>query len=234
MERLDKFISNQTGISRADVKKEIRKGAVSVGGVVAKSGDMKINPETDVVTFKGEEIAYKRYLYIMMNKPKGYVCSTDDDTSPTVIDLLPDELKRKGLFPAGRLDKDTEGFVLITDDGAFAHDILSPSKHVAKKYLCRLENKAEKSYENAFESGITISGGEECKPAFIEFTDDENMVYLTIFEGKFHQIKRMFEALGNRIIYLKRLSIGGLFLDENLPLGECREILHKEIEKIKF
>ncbi len=233
MERLDKFISNQTGISRADVKKEIRKGVVSVGGVVAKSGDMKIDPENDVVALKGKEIAYKRYLYIMMNKPQGYVCSTDDDTSPTVIDLLPDELKRKGLFPAGRLDKDTEGFVLITDDGEFAHDILSPSKHVAKKYLCRLEKKAEKSYENAFKSGITISGGEECKPAFIEFTDDENMVYLTIFEGKFHQIKRMFEALGNRIIYLKRLSIGGLFLDENLPLGECREILHKEIEKIK-
>ncbi len=233
MERLDKFISNQTGISRADVKKVIRQGKVTVCGNVAKTGDMKINPETDVVTFSGKEIVYKRYLYIMMNKPAGYVCSTDDDTSPTVIDLLPDELKRKGLFPAGRLDKDTEGFVLITDDGEFAHDILSPAKHVAKKYLCRLEKKAEKDYENAFKSGITISGGEECKPAFIEFTDDENSVYLTIFEGKFHQIKRMFEALGNRIIYLKRLSIGGLFLDENLALGECREILHKEIEKIK-
>ena len=133
MERLDKFISNQTGISRADVKKEIRAKRVSVGGIIAKSGDMKIDPETDVVTISGKEIAYKRYLYIMMNKPAGYVCSTDDDTSPTVIDLIPDELKRKGLFPAGRLDKDTEGFVLITDDGAFAHDILSPSKHVAKK-----------------------------------------------------------------------------------------------------
>lgn len=233
MERLDKFISNQTGISRADVKKVIRQGKVTVCGNVAKTGDMKINPETDIVTLSGKEIVYKRYLYIMMNKPAGYVCSTDDDTSPTVIDLLPDELKRKGLFPAGRLDKDTEGFVLITDDGEFAHDILSPAKHVAKKYLCRLEKKAEKDYENAFKSGITISGGEECKPAFIEFTDDENSVYLTIFEGKFHQIKRMFEALGNRIIYLKRLSIGGLFLDENLALGECREILHKEIEKIK-
>jgi len=233
MERLDKFISNQTGISRADVKKVIRQGKVTVCGNDAKTGDMKINPETDIVTLSGKEIVYKRYLYIMMNKPAGYVCSTDDDTSPTVIDLLPDELKRKGLFPAGRLDKDTEGFVLITDDGEFAHDILSPAKHVAKKYLCRLEKKAEKDYENAFKSGITISGGEECKPAFIEFTDDENSVYLTIFEGKFHQIKRMFEALGNRIIYLKRLSIGGLFLDENLALGECREILHKEIEKIK-
>ena len=233
MERLDKFISNQTGISRADVKKEIKAKKVAVGGIVAKSGDMKINPETDVVTLSGKEIAYKRYLYIMMNKPKGYVCSTDDNTAPTVIDLLPDDLKRKGLFPAGRLDKDTEGFVLITDDGEFAHDILSPAKHVAKKYLCRLEKKAEKEYENAFKLGITISGGEECKPASIEFTDDENLVYLTIFEGKFHQIKRMFEAVGNRIIYLKRLSIGGLFLDENLALGECREILHKEIEKIK-
>lgn len=233
MERLDKFISNQTGISRADVKKEIRAKRVAVSGVIAKSGDMKIDPETDVVTVSGKEIVYKRYLYIMMNKPAGYVCSTDDNTAPTVIDLLPDDLKRKGLFPAGRLDKDTEGFVLITDDGEFAHGILSPSKHVAKKYLCGLEKKAEKEYENAFKSGITISGGEECKPAVIEFTDDENMVYLTIFEGKFHQIKRMFEAVGNRIIYLKRLSIGGLFLDENLALGECREILHKEIEKIK-
>mgnify|MGYP003396869195 FL=1 len=233
MERLDKFISNQTGISRADVKKEIRAKRVAVGGIIAKSGDMKIDPETDVVTISGKEITYKRYLYIMMNKPAGYVCSTDDNTAPTVIDLLPDELKRKGLFPAGRLDKDTEGFVLITDDGEFAHDILSPSKHVAKKYLCRLEKKAEKEYENAFKSGIIISGGEECKPALIEFTDDENLVYLTIFEGKFHQIKRMFEAVGNRITYLKRLSMGGLFLDENLALGECREILHKEIEKIK-
>lgn len=233
MERLDKFISNQTGLSRADVKKEIKAKKIAVGGVIAKSGDIKINPETDVVTVSGKEIVYKRYLYIMMNKPQGYICSTDDNTAPTVIDLLPDELKRKGLFPAGRLDKDTEGFVLITDDGQFAHDILSPSKHVAKKYLCRLEKKAEKEYEKAFLSGITISGGEECKPAFIEFANDENLVYLTIYEGKFHQIKRMFEAVGNRIIYLKRLSIGGLFLDEKLAPGECREMLHKEIQKIR-
>ncbi len=200
---------------------------------MAKSADMKIEPESDKVSVNGKDILYKKYLYIMLNKPSGYVCSTDDGASPTVIDLLPDNLKRRGLFPAGRLDKDTEGFVLITDDGAFAHDILSPEKHVAKKYFCRLEKKAEKSYENAFKSGITLSSGEVCKPAFIEFCDDENSVYLTIYEGKFHQIKRMFETLGNRIIYLKRVKIGGLFLDENLALGECREILHKELLKIK-
>ena len=232
LQRLDKYLSGQLNISRSDAKELIKKRLVTVNGAVAKLYDMKIDTACDKVVSEGKEITYRRHLYIMMNKPQGVVCSTRDGESKTVLELLPPELRREGLFPAGRLDKDTEGFVFITDDGVLAHNILSPKKHVSKVYFARLEKEAEDSYAEAFEKGLEIDGGDVCLPAKIEILEDRHEVYITIKEGMYHQIKRMAEAVGNKIVYLKRIKIGGTELDENLPLGACREMLHKEIENI--
>lgn len=233
MKRLDKFISEQKGISRSDAKTLIRKGAVTVNGVTAKTADAKIDTEADTVSLNGENIVYRKHIYLMLNKPAGYVCATEDNVSKTVMELVPDEFRRDGLFPAGRLDKDTEGFVFITDDGQFAHRILSPKRHVPKVYYCELEKDCGDDYAEKLANGVVLASGEECMPASIEINEKKNTAYLTISEGKFHQVKRMFEALGNRIIYLKRVKIGGLFLDETLALGACREIMHKELAEME-
>lgn len=230
--RLDRFLSNQAGISRNDAKELIKKRLVTVNGAVAKLYDMKIKPESDVVVAEGREIVYRKHIYIMMNKPQGVVCSTRDGASKTVLELLPPELYRDGIFPAGRLDKDTEGFVFLTDDGELAHNILSPKKHVDKVYFARLESPAEESYIERFAEGMEIDGGDVCLPAKLEISDDPHEVMITIREGMYHQIKRMAEALGNKIVYLKRIKIGGVALDEKLAPGECREMLHKEIQNI--
>ena len=232
LQRLDKFLSGQLNISRNDAKELIKKRLVTVNGAIAKLYDMKIDTACDKVVSEGVEIIYRKHLYIMMNKPQGVVCSTRDGESKTVLELLPPELCREGLFPAGRLDKDTEGFVFITDDGVLAHNILSPKKHVSKVYFARLEKPAEESYIEAFANGLEIDGGDVCLPAKIEILEDPHEVYITIKEGMYHQIKRMAEALGNKIVYLRRIKIGGVTLDENLALGQCREMLHKEIENI--
>ena len=232
--RLDKLISSQrSDISRSMVKDFCRKNRVTVNGVACKKSDTKVNTESDIVCLDGEQIAYKEHIYIMLNKPQGVVCSTRDGDSPTVLSLVPEHLQRPGLFPAGRLDKDTEGFVLITDDGELAHKMLSPKNHVPKKYFARLQKPWQESYAELFEQGITIDGGEKCLPA--EFEGDmnnKNECTLILHEGKFHQVKRMFEALDNKVVFLKRISIGNLSLDKNLALGECMEILHKDVENI--
>ena len=231
-ERLDKYLSAQLMISRNDAKELIKRRVVKVNNQISKLFDTKIQPETDKVFVEDREIVYRKYIYIMMNKPQGVVCSTKDGVSKTVLELVPEELKRKNLFPAGRLDKDTEGFVFITDDGELSHNILSPKKHVDKEYFAVLENEADESYIEAFAQGMKIDGGDVCKPAKIDICDDKHEVVITISEGMYHQIKRMIEALGNKVVYLKRLKIGGVELDENLALGECREMLHKEISKL--
>lgn len=228
--RLDKFLSSQMQLSRNEVKEFIKKRQVKINDNIAKMYDTKINAETDVISVNDTKIVYREYIYIMMNKPKDVVCSTKDGVSTTVLELVPEELRRKGLFPAGRLDKDTEGFVFITDDGELAHNMLSPKKHVDKKYFAVLRDDADESYITAFEEGMKIDGGDVCKPAKIEICDKKNEVFITISEGMYHQIKRMISCLGNEVVYLKRLQIGGVCLDENLALGECREMLHKEIE----
>lgn len=232
MIRLDRFLSNQLNISRTDAKELIKKRLVTVNGETAKLFDMKISPEKDAVVSEGVPVVYREHIYIMLNKPAGVVCATRDRISDTVLELIPPELRRDGLFPAGRLDKDTVGFVLITDDGAFAHEILSPKKHVEKRYYAVLERPAAESDVKAFADGLTIDGGEKCLPAKLELTDKPNEVFITLHEGMFHQIKRMAEAVGNKVSYLKRVSIGELALDEDLPEGQCREIMHKEIKKI--
>ncbi|MGN0602317.1 MAG: pseudouridine synthase [Oscillospiraceae bacterium] len=231
--RIDKFISSQCGISRNTVKELCRKGRITANGKVCSKSDIKIDPDSDLVEVDGVAVKYREHVYIMLNKPKGYVCSTRDGASPTVLSLVPDELFRKGLFPAGRLDKDTEGFVLITDDGELAHRMLSPKSHVPKEYFVRLEKPWENSYAEKFSQGMVIDGGEKCLPS--EFIPDLTNPYecrLILHEGKYHQVKRMFMALGNKVVFLKRTAIGDLRLDENLPLGSCLEILHKDVEKL--
>lgn len=232
--RLDKFISSQKNeISRSMVKELCKKGKISVNGAVCKKSDLKIDPETSAVVVNGEKIKYRQFIYIMLNKPQGVVCSTRDGKSPTVLSLVPPELYRDGLFPAGRLDKDTEGFVLITDDGELAHKMLAPKSHVPKKYFVKLEKPWKNDYARRFSDGIIIDGGEKCLPAeFLPDHNNPNQCCLILHEGKFHQVKRMFEALDNKVVYLRRIAIGNLPLDEDLPLGKCLEILHKDVEKL--
>ena len=230
--RIDKFAAEQTGISRADAKALIKRRQIIVNGVPVSSGDVHVDPENDEIIIGGKHIIYREHLYIMLNKPAGTVCAVKDELSPTVLELIPPELRRKGLFPAGRLDKDTEGFVFITDDGALAHKMLSPRSHVEKEYEVTLEKPAKESYKELFASGMTIDGGEKCLPAEIIFTEDSKKVRLIICEGKYHQVKRMMEAAGNKVVFLRRIRIGGIPLDPELPLGNCREILHKEVANL--
>lgn len=231
--RLDKFLSGQLGISRADAKELVKKRLVTVNGDAARLYDMKIDPEADAVRSEGNDLTYREHIYIMLNKPAGVVCATRDRLSETVLELIPREIRRKNLFPAGRLDKDTEGFVLITDDGEFAHAVLSPKRHVDKRYFAVLESPAREEDVRLFASGMTLSGGEKCLPARLELTEKPNEVYITLREGKYHQIKRMAETAGNRIVYLRRISIGGLELDKSLKEGECREISPEELKLLK-
>ncbi|MDE6764637.1 MAG: 16S rRNA pseudouridine(516) synthase [Oscillospiraceae bacterium] len=231
--RLDKFLSGQLAVSRSDAKELIKKRFVTVNGETAKLYDMKIDPAADSVCSEGVRLTYREHVYIMLNKPAGVICATRDRLSETVLELIPEEMRRKDLFPAGRLDKDTEGFVLITDDGEFAHNILSPKKHVEKRYFAVLEDPARKEDAETFASGMVIDGEEKCLPAELEITENPKEVYITLREGKYHQIKRMAETVGNRVLYLKRISIGGLALDESLKEGECREISPVELEMLK-
>ena len=231
--RLDRFVSNQVfEISRSEVKLLCKKGRITVNGKPSKA-DMKIDDERDIVSVDGERVEYKEHVYIMLNKPKGYVCSTKDGDSPTVLELVPKELFREGIFPAGRLDKDTEGFVLLTDDGELSHKMLSPKNHVDKKYYVELEDDINDGTDVLFENGVIIDGNEKCMPArLIRIDGSSRSCYLVLHEGKFHQVKRMFASVGNKVVYLKRVSIGGLELDNKLPIGECLEILHKDAHKL--
>ena len=232
--RLDKFFSSQEILSRKDIKTAIKQGAITVNGMPAKNADMKVDTDSDTVSLNGKTIVYKPFVYIMLNKPKGVVSATDDKINKTVLDLVPDELKRNDLFPAGRLDKDSEGFVLITNDGDFAHRILSPKKHVSKRYIVGLDGRVTEDVIKAMYEGVTLSDGSVCKSADVRLLDDndESTVEVVLSEGKYHQIKRMFGIFNLGVNSLKRVSIGGLELDENLAPGECREILHKEVERI--
>lgn len=230
--RIDKFVSEQAGVSRSDAKTMIKKSQICVNGKAVRSADTKIDPVNDRVTVCGREIAYREFLYIMLNKPDGVVCATRDGLSSTVLELLPQEFRRKGLFPAGRLDKDTEGFVFITDDGALAHKMLSPKNHVEKEYVVTLERPAEERYIDIFASGMTIDGDEKCLPAGLTLTEDPHVVRLVLHEGKYHQVKRMAEAVGNRVAHLKRVRMGGIELDPELDFGECREISPEELARL--
>jgi len=229
MERLDKFISSQSGLSRKLARERIWKGSVTVNGKTEKSTDRKVDPEKDTICLDGKPVSYIEFLYIMMNKPKGYVSATRDRDEQTVLDLLPEKFRRSGLFPAGRLDKDTEGLLIITDDGAFGHSMTAPGKEVYKTYIARLDAPADQSAVEAFHRGIELDGGEKCRPARLEILDD-CLVRVRICEGKYHQVKRMCAAVGRHVEELRRVSIGALQLDPELSAGECRLLTENERE----
>ncbi len=228
MERLDKFLSSRSGFSRKDIKELAKKGKITVNGIIEKDTSFHVS-DNDAITVNGEIFGGQKHVYIMLHKPKGVVSVSESDSDTTVIDLLPDEIKRSGLFPAGRLDKDTTGFVLITDDGDFAHRILSPKRHVTKTYEVTLRDGAEESYKKAFSDGISLSDGTKCLSADIVFSDDPHKVTVRLREGRYHQVRRMFASLGNHVSELHRSAIGNLSLDENLTEGEARFLTEEEL-----
>ena len=230
-ERLDKLIASQGKLSRSDVKKMVKSGRVTVDGAVVKSADIKVDADKSVISVDGKALNYKKNIYIMLNKPQGVISASNDKTQKTVVDLVPPEIYRDGLFPAGRLDGDTVGFVLITDDGDFAHRILSPKNHIMKTYHATLRSPLTEEDISAFKNGIELSDGTLCLEAEVRMLEktDEPIAEVKICEGKYHQVKRMFAALGNKVLYLKRVRMGGLDLDESLEEGQCREITAEEL-----
>lgn len=223
MDRIDKILVSQGIGSRREVQKRIKSGEVTVNGEIIRKPEFKANAENDKIAVLGKVLDYSEHIYIMMNKPAGVVSASNDNHDKTVIDILPDEYKRKGLFPAGRLDKDTEGLLIITDDGDFAHRMLSPKKHVDKQYIAQLDEEiTEKTIQN-FKQGIIFADGTKCLPAKLEiYNDDKKTGLVTICEGKFHQVKKMFISCGLNVVHLQRISIGDLYLDGNLPIGGCK------------
>lgn len=227
--RLDKFVSDAVGITRKDSKNLIKKGLVSINGAIIKDAGASVS-EADSLFVEGKEVSYKKFIYLMMNKPSGYISATDDKKQKTVLDLLPESFNRYNLFPAGRLDIDTEGFLLLTNDGQTAHNLLSPSKKVGKEYFVRLEKPLTESDKETIEAGVDI-GGYVTRPSRIE-QKNENECVITIIEGKFHQVKKMFECVENKVIYLKRISFASLPLDPTLALGEYRYLTPEEVDII--
>lgn len=230
--RIDKMLANLGYGSRKDVKKLLKDGAVLVNDEKIKDPKHHVNPETDTVTLNGEVIEYKEFIYLMMNKPPGVISATEDNRDQTVIDLLEMEDQVYEPFPVGRLDKDTEGLLLITNDGQLAHRLLSPKKHVPKTYFAVIDGEVTEGDIEAFKKGVTLDDGYLTKPGELVILKSglRSDIELTITEGKFHQVKRMFQAVGKRVVYLKRISMGPLVLDESLELGEYRELTEEEIE----
>lgn len=228
MERLDKLLAGTGKWSRREVKALVRQGLVRVDGRLAASAEDKLDPAATVVTVAGETISLCRFTYVMLHKPAGVLTATEDRKQPTVLDLLPPELRRIGLAPVGRLDKDTEGLLLLTNDGELAHRLLSPKYHVDKRYLARVDGELSAADAEAFARGMTLGDGLECLPAGLEVLPDRVCV-VTLREGKFHQVKRMLAARGAPVLYLKRLSMGPLTLDDSLAAGAYRLLRAEEI-----
>lgn len=231
--RLDKFISERTEYSRSQIKQLVSRKTVTVDGQAVKTSDMKINPDTAKVIVNGSEIRPERYRYILLNKPDGYVCSTSDNDGESVMNLIPDSMKTKNMFPAGRLDKDSLGALLITDDGDLAHRILSPKRHIPKIYIVKLDRPFQSNYVNLFRDGLQLASGEVCLPAEVRRCElSEKLAFVQLHEGKYHQVKRMFSAVGNHVQILMRVSLGSLVLPEKLASGQCMELLHKDVENL--
>jgi len=234
LQRIDKMLSSQGIGSRSDIKIMVKKRLIYVNNVPIKDSGLKVDIDMDTVTVNGERVEYKEYIYIMMNKPQGVVSATADKKQKTVIDLIPPQLQRKGLFPVGRLDIDTEGLLIITNDGELAHNVLSPKKKVYKHYLATLDNYVTGDDIQAFADGIVFNDGTKCQPAQLEvIKNGENATVLVkICEGMFHQVKKMFLTRRKKVLFLKRLQIGGLKLDSNLNKGNCKEISKVDINDI--
>ena len=235
--RLDKYLADMQVGTRSEVKELIRKKRVTVNDNIVTKPESKINTDGDSVNVDGNAVGYHEYEYFMLNKPAGVVSATDDNTCTTVIDLIKTN-NRKDLFPVGRLDKDTEGLLIITNDGAMAHDLLSPKKHVDKTYYAKVKGKISDMEVKQFADGLFVDEELTALPAILKVLSynsdkDYSEIHVTIHEGKFHQVKRMFEAVGVTVVYLKRLSMGSLKLDETLAPGESRALTQEELECLK-
>ncbi|HAO6003687.1 TPA: rRNA pseudouridine synthase [Listeria monocytogenes] len=226
--RLDKLLSHTGFGSRKEVKPLLKSGAVVVNGTIQKDSKTQVNPDKDQITVHGTPVVYQEFVYFMLHKPQNVVSATEDNVSETVIDLLAQEDTLTDPFPVGRLDKDTEGLLIITNDGTLAHNLLSPKKHIDKTYYAKIDGDVTAADVEAFAAGIELDDGYTCKPASLKIITP-NEINVTIQEGKFHQVKRMFAARGKTVSYLKRISMGNLQLDESLELGEYRPLTEAEL-----
>lgn len=232
MIRLDKYLTECGAGTRSDVKKIIRQGRIKVNQLSVKGADYKVNPDEDKVYLDDKEVLYEHFSYYIFHKPAGCITANSDPAHKTIMDYLPDEIKRK-CSAIGRLDKDTEGLLILTNDGKLSHKLRSPANHVSKKYYCRLDASIPSEAVYAFSNGIDIGDDKPTRPATLEILDeDEPAAYITITEGRYHQVKRMFHAIGCEVTYLKRLTMGELSLGD-LPKGEYRKLTDKEIELLK-
>lgn len=229
-ERFDKIIATQFNISRKDARIAIRRGKATLDGKILRDFGALVDTNSDI-TFNGQALNYKKFIYILMNKPKGVLSASSDKNKRTVVDLVPENLRRQGLFPVGRLDKDTTGFLIITDDGEFAHKAISPKYEVYKNYIVTLDGKLTDEMVKIFAQGVVLADGTKCREAYMEIISD-NVARVKICEGKYHQIKRMFGVVGLGVNELMRESVGGLALPENLREGDCIELSEQEIKAI--
>lgn len=231
--RLDKYISERSDYTRSQIKALAAAGKITADGKIIKKPDTKIDADTAVVEVSGVVVSAEKFRYILLNKPEGYVSSTEENDGVSVMQLIPPELKKKGMFPAGRLDKDSLGALLITDDGELAHRMLSPRSHIPKIYVVKLDRSFKSKYVNLFAEGITLGNGEKCMPARVKCVENcDKLALIELYEGKYHQVKRMFAAVENHVERLMRISLGGLILPEKLGFGECMELLHKDVENL--
>lgn len=231
LKRIDRILSEQTNYSRKEIKKLVSKGLVLVNECVVRRSDEKYDEDNISIKINGEDVSVNKHFYLLLNKPKGYVSATVSDSDKTVIDLIPNKYKTRTLFPAGRLDKDTTGLMLITDDGVFAHNILSPKKHIKKIYEVVIDKDVSDEMINGFKEGVKLNDG-ECKSALLEKVDT-NKCLVTLTEGRYHQIKRMFGCYKAKVLELKRICMGELYLPTNLAVGEVREVSDEELIKIQ-
>lgn len=231
MERIDKIIASQGKYSRSDVKSLISKKRVAVDGETVKSSSMKVDPAKCTITIDGSELTVKKFVYLMLNKPKGYVSATEDRDHQTVLDLVPEEYAGRDIFPAGRLDRDTTGLMIITDDGNMAHNILSPKKHVQKVYQVEIDIPVTEEMAAGFAAGVELNDG-VCKEAKLEIKS-EYLCRVTLKEGRYHQIKRMFGCYGAKVTKLHRLAMGNLWLPDDLEEGVCRELTEEELKLLQ-
>ncbi len=227
-QRIDKFISNQLLLSRSEARSGIRRGQACVNDNIIRDAAMLIDVENDTVTYNGKAVGYKQYVYILINKPQGVLSASTDKSRKTVVDLVPEHLKRRELAPVGRLDKDTTGLLIITDDGTFAHDIISPKKNISKSYIAGLDGDITDDMILKFKEGVVLSDGTKCKPARLQSLS-KNTARIIITEGRYHQIKRMFGTVGLGVNTLHRESIGGLTLPDNLHNGDCVEMTKEQL-----
>ncbi|MBM6616382.1 pseudouridine synthase [Bacillus suaedaesalsae] len=234
--RIDKLLANMGHGTRKEVKQLLKTGNVRIEDTVVKDPKTQVNPDTQVVTVHGEVVEYREFIYLMMNKPQGVISATEDHQDETVIDLLEQEDQLFEPFPVGRLDKDTEGLLLITNDGQLSHQLLSPKKHVPKTYFAHIRGEVTDEDVKAFAQGVELDDGYMTKPGKLTIikAGETSQIELIITEGKFHQVKRMFEAVGKKVTYLKRIKMGPLPLDETLELGEYRELTEEEVELLRL